>query len=1101
MRLLKFLAALAVVFGVLTQSAFAQSAPVVTWQPDNNAVIVGKVGEQLTVDFDATLTPNDDFTVNYSEPFPRFIELFFPGLTLDAQTGVLSGIPSRRIISSFPVKATFSKGQGDNRQSIFATQPYDFNIGPSSPLTAIDLTDTVTANATVRQPYTHDFDATGGDGLTYYFEIVGTLPAALSGMVIDSETGVIRVTSAEEGTFSFDVKVADKFDPDFNKTETINLTVNPGPPVATMLPAPNQVIIDGKVGDSFNVDIEATLTPNNGFTVVYALTGGGVLPAGLTLDTANGNITGIPTVRGQTGFNVLATFTKAGNEQSYSIEQLYFLNVRRAVEPPPVKLTNLVLAAAFINKPFSHDFDATGGESGRYRFDKYNIANLPAALSSLTIDSQTGVITVTPTATGTFAFDISVYEEGEGTGGDTQTLTLNVDELPAVLLTDFTLTDGKVGEAFTHDFNAIGGNGSTYRFSINGALPEGLSGLTINQQTGVINVTPAASGTLTFGVKVIDANNAGNFDVKTISLVIVGLPAVQLTNLVLGDGTVGTAYTHDFNATGGDNTNYRFAINGALPSGLSGLTINQQTGIINFTPTVVGSFDFGVKVSDANDSANFDLKTLTLIIEAVPEIAYSYAMTPTNRTLPSSTQGFAYSATFVGTRNPFVVRPAENTLLSNAAALPPETATSYVIETGNLPNGLTLSTGGVLSGTPTVSGSFDFSVKGIFNQSPTEAAPGTMISDYTLIVDVFNGPPVESQEIADIQTSGSSASAVISSELITETVGDAANDALSDALGSSPLVGYSNGAMIIVSKAKMTPAVKAIDELKVADRKAMRLRAGGSVPGLFAAYGEDGAVVSDGVDPARWSVWASVRGTQLETGSSLNNLDGTQYNLLSGVSYRWSPEMVIGAFGGYETFKFADDVGAKLAGDGYTAGTYIGYRPNSGLRFDGQLSTTLIDYKASSGAVTGNFDAKRVIASGAVTGSYAASGFMFEPSVRFTGTWEQQSAYVDSASTAHAARSFSFGKVSTGVKVSKSFAMGEDSTITPFAGLFADYRFTSGTGSTSDNAFDGLSARATAGIGAKLNQSTNLALNGEVSGLGLNDALLWSLKMQLGIQF
>jgi hypothetical protein len=34
-----------------------------------------------------------------------------------------------------------------------------------------------------------------------------------------------------------------------------------------------------------------------------------------------------------------------------------------------------------------------------------------------------------------------------------------------------------------------------------------------------------------------------------------------------------------------------------------------------------------------------------------------------------------------------------------------------------------------------------------------------------------------------------------------------------------------------------------------------------------------------------------------------------------------------------------------------------------------------------------------------------------------------------------------------------------------------------------------------------LNQSTNLSLNGEVSGLGLNDALLWSLKMQLGIQF
>jgi outer membrane autotransporter protein len=308
--------------------------------------------------------------------------------------------------------------------------------------------------------------------------------------------------------------------------------------------------------------------------------------------------------------------------------------------------------------------------------------------------------------------------------------------------------------------------------------------------------------------------------------------------------------------------------------------------------------------------------------------------------------------------------------------------------------------------------------------------------------------------------------------------------------------------MIIVSQNKMKPAVKAIDELTVADRKAMRLRAGGSVPGLFAGYGEgDGTAAADAVDPVRWSVWASVRGTRLETSAALSNLEGTQYNLLAGASYRWSPEMVVGAFGGYETFKFADTTGATLNGDGYTAGAYVGYRPSNTLRFEGQLSSTWIDYKASALGVTGSFDATRIVASAAVIGSHSAGGFLFEPVLRVTGTWESQAAYVDSAATAQAARSFNFGKVSAGVKVSKTMAMNGGATITPFVAVYADYRFSSGATSAAASAFDDLSARASLGFNAKLNESTNFGLNGEVIGLGLDDALMWSIKAQLGVKF
>ncbi|MGL4405969.1 MAG: autotransporter domain-containing protein, partial [Notoacmeibacter sp.] len=172
-----------------------------------------------------------------------------------------------------------------------------------------------------------------------------------------------------------------------------------------------------------------------------------------------------------------------------------------------------------------------------------------------------------------------------------------------------------------------------------------------------------------------------------------------------------------------------------------------------------------------------------------------------------------------------------------------------------------------------------------------------------------------------------------------------------------------------------------------------------------------------------------------------------------------------------------------------------------GLRFDGQFSSTWLNYDTSSGAVTGSYKGTRLIGSVAVTGSQTAAGFLFEPSLRVTGTWEEQTAYVDSAATARAARSFHFGKVSAGVKASKNYKLSETASIAPFVGLYADYRFSGGDTTATSDAFDDLSGRATFGFNAKINQTTSFSLNGDISGLGLEDALLLSLKAQLGIAF
>lgn len=154
---------------------------------------------------------------------------------------------------------------------------------------------------------------------------------------------------------------------------------------------------------------------------------------------------------------------------------------------------------------------------------------------------------------------------------------------------------------------------------------------------------------------------------------------VSITTATIPGGMVGLAYQTTIVATGGLSP-YTFSVStGSLPAGL---TLASSTGIISGSPTASGSSTFTVQVADAEVPAIISTQSYTLVV--VPSLSI------TTSTLPAANIGVSYSTTLVA-----------------AGGVSPYT---FTVTAGSLPTGLTLSSIGSISGTPTAAGSFTFTV-------------------------------------------------------------------------------------------------------------------------------------------------------------------------------------------------------------------------------------------------------------------------------------------------------------------------------------------------------------------------------------------------------
>jgi hypothetical protein len=273
------------------------------------------------------------------------------------------------------------------------------------------------------------------------------------------------------------------------------------------------------------------------------------------------------------------------------------------------------------------------------------------------------------------------------------------------------------------------------------------------------------------------------------------------------------------------------------------------------------------------------------------------------------------------------------------------------------------------------------------------------------------------------------------------------------------------------------------------------------------------------VEQRDWLGWAEVRGAVLDhwgSGSGVvgtmpgaSMLYGSQVNLIAGLTRRLTTNVLIGVLGGYETFDYGSDaLQGRLKGDGWTVGSYLGWRIAQSIRFDAAVAYSTIGYDGTAGTAAGTFSGNRWLVSSGLTGTYQGFGLQIEPSARIYALWEHENAYTDSLGTLQAERDFSTGRASGGLKVAYPIAWSSTVALAPYLGLYGDYYFNSDNATVAVAAsglpgavvLDGFSARAIGGVTAKFVNGGQIALGTEFSGIGGN-ASIWIYRARATVPF
>jgi hypothetical protein len=643
------------------------------------------------------------------------------GLSLNSSTGVISGTPTTSNASgvSLTFRATDANGCTGTRTATLIICP------------VITLTPATLPAPTVGTAYSQTLAGSGGASAYTFSLASGTLPT----WATLSPSGVLSGTPTSTTAATFTVRATDAN----GCSGTLSYTVTPVCPTITITPAS---LAQGTVGTAYSQTLSASggISPYSAWTVTA-----GTLPAGLTLNASTGVISGTPTATASpaTTFTVRANDAN-GCQGSRSIT----LQICPVITLSPSTLTTPVIGNAY-----SQSLGVSGGAS------PYSFALASGSLPAWASMSTAGVITGTPSNGTPATFSVRATDANGCTGTMSCTLAPNC---PTISIAPTSAAQATVGTAYSQTLTASGGTAPYSTWTVtSGTLP---AGLTLNASTGVISGTPTTSNGMgvSVSIRATDANGCQGTQAITLQV----CPIITLAPTTPATPTVSTAYSQTFTASGGAASYTYTLASGTLPTWAT----LSSAGVLSGTPDSPNSATFTLKATDANGCSGTQSYTITPacptmaispLTAATGTVGTSYSQTltgsggtgpygswtVTSGTLPAglslSTSGIISGTptASTGAATTFTVRTTDargcqvsatiSLKICPVVSLAPTTLTAatagtsysqtitgsagvapyaYTVSSGTLPVGLTLSSAGVLSGTPTSTASATFTI-------------------------------------------------------------------------------------------------------------------------------------------------------------------------------------------------------------------------------------------------------------------------------------------------------------------------------------------------------------------------------------------------------
>jgi uncharacterized protein YhjY with autotransporter beta-barrel domain len=879
------------------------------------------------------------------------------GITINGATGLLSGRTTSVGTSNFTITATDNGASGAGAPFVVSGN-YTLTVSP--PVIGFDQTSLPTA--TVGLPYSQTISASGGLAPYSYAVTAGALPAGVN----LSGGGVLSGTPTAGGSFTFTVTAADASGAPgpYSAARQFTLSVN-----APAVILPTTTLTPGQAGTAYS----AALNPATGGIAPYsyAVTGGS-LPAGIGL-SSSGILSGLPTAFGSFAFNVMATDSSTGAGPYSAVQSYSLVIVEQTPVAGPVSMTvaygsgdtpitlnlsggaatsvavasapangvasvsgttisyqpnasfsgtdsftytatngggtsapamiTITVGAPALTIITSSPLNATVGASysqtftfagGTAPFGSQEVAGLPAGLALTGTTANSVTISGTPRSQGTFTLSVSASDSSTGNGPfvASQSFTLTVAAPNLAISPASGSFASNYATAFSQSFAASGGVGP-YSYALGGSLPVGL---TLNAATGTISGTPTTTGNFTFNVTATDTGASGAgapFNVQGSYILAVAAPTIAVTPATIAPATAGSPYSVAL-AGSGAVAPYSFALGGGtLPAGIT----LSASGILSGTPTASGSFPITVTVRDANGQTG--TASLTLVVN-IPTI------TITPATLPVAVQGIAYNQTFTASGG---IAPYR-----------------FAVSTGNLPAGLALNTAtGVISGTPTASGTANFAITATDSTSGTAASVTvTYALQVTARPDPANDPEVRGLVQAQAMAARRFADAQVNNFM----------RRLEGLHGRSSGGGGFQNSLRLATPGYCQDSLTAWTNGLCAE--------GESKLGPVAAANADGtsgngAGGSSGSDAMPWTIWAggTIRFGDRDPATGRLSQKFESEGITFGGDYRFSPSFAagLGVGLGRDTVDIGEE-GSRSQGEAKTIAIYGSHQLGSGIYFD-----------------------------------------------------------------------------------------------------------------------------------------------------------------------